>query len=73
MTIARLPGVVSGILTLSLDYFRRNLLEWIRKVGGWVRNIFTLLLLEYKEAFDFCFIFLLSKMCLTVLVTISQL
>jgi len=50
-------------------------LEWIRKVGGWVRNIFTLLfqILEYKEAFDFCFIFLLSKMCLTVLVTISQL
>ncbi|XP_048061190.1 BCL2 associated X, apoptosis regulator b isoform X2 [Megalobrama amblycephala] len=35
MVLAHLPRIVSDILTLCLDYFRRNLLEWIRKVGGW--------------------------------------
>ncbi|RXN33692.1 apoptosis regulator BAX-like protein [Labeo rohita] len=35
MVLASLPTIVSDILTLCLDYFRRTLLEWIRKMGGW--------------------------------------
>uniref|UniRef100_A0A672JV71 Apoptosis regulator BAX-like n=1 Tax=Sinocyclocheilus grahami TaxID=75366 RepID=A0A672JV71_SINGR len=53
MVLARLPTIVSDILILSLDYFRRNLLEWIRKMGGWVRNNKDTFL--HEKAFDFCF------------------
>lgn len=39
MVVARLPRIVSDILSLSLDYFKRNLLQWIRTVGGWMNSI----------------------------------
>ncbi|KAA0705693.1 hypothetical protein E1301_Tti004455 [Triplophysa tibetana] len=39
MVLAHLPRVVSDILTLSLDYFRRHLLDWICKMGGWINSI----------------------------------
>lgn len=49
MVLARLPRIVSGILTLSLDYFRRNLLEWIRKVGGWMYSIPALACFSFEQ------------------------
>ncbi|XP_055049919.2 BCL2 associated X, apoptosis regulator b [Misgurnus anguillicaudatus] len=39
MVLARLPRIVSDILSLSLDYFRRRLLGWICKMGGWISSI----------------------------------
>ncbi|XP_055049921.1 apoptosis regulator BAX-like [Misgurnus anguillicaudatus] len=39
MVMARLPCIVSDILALSLDYFKRYLLDWICKMGGWVKSI----------------------------------
>ncbi|XP_067272396.1 BCL2 associated X, apoptosis regulator b isoform X5 [Pseudorasbora parva] len=52
MVLARLPRVVSGILNLCLDYFRKNLLEWIRKVGGWINSISSLARYSFER--DFC-------------------
>uniref|UniRef100_A0A8B9GUN9 Bcl-2 Bcl-2 homology region 1-3 domain-containing protein n=1 Tax=Astyanax mexicanus TaxID=7994 RepID=A0A8B9GUN9_ASTMX len=40
MVLAHLPEVFSEILNLSLDYFRRTLLQWIRNMGGWVRSTY---------------------------------
>ncbi|XP_022533150.1 apoptosis regulator BAX isoform X1 [Astyanax mexicanus] len=39
MVLAHLPEVFSEILNLSLDYFRRTLLQWIRNMGGWINSI----------------------------------
>lgn len=49
MVLARLPTIVSDILTLSLDYFRRTLLEWIRKVGGWMFSIPALACFSFEQ------------------------
>ncbi|XP_026870511.2 BCL2 associated X, apoptosis regulator b [Electrophorus electricus] len=39
MVLARLPAVVSDILSLCLDFFRRKLLDWICNMGGWINSI----------------------------------
>ncbi|XP_072549598.1 BCL2 associated X, apoptosis regulator b isoform X2 [Salminus brasiliensis] len=39
MVLSHLPTVFSDILALSLDYFRRNLLQWICNMGGWINSI----------------------------------
>ncbi|XP_051569543.1 BCL2 associated X, apoptosis regulator b [Myxocyprinus asiaticus] len=39
MVLARLPSIVLEILNLSLDFFRRHLLKWIRQMGGWITSI----------------------------------
>ncbi|XP_076852491.1 BCL2 associated X, apoptosis regulator b [Brachyhypopomus gauderio] len=39
MVLARLPAVFSDILSLSLDFFRKKLLEWICNMGGWINSI----------------------------------
>lgn len=49
MVLARLPTIVSDILTLSLDYFRRTLLEWIRKMGGWMHSIPALACFSFEQ------------------------
>ncbi|XP_067231047.1 BCL2 associated X, apoptosis regulator b isoform X3 [Chanodichthys erythropterus] len=49
MVLAHLPRIVSDILTLCLDYFRRNLLEWIRKVGGWMHSIPALACFSFEQ------------------------
>ncbi|XP_048061208.1 BCL2 associated X, apoptosis regulator b isoform X4 [Megalobrama amblycephala] len=51
MVLAHLPRIVSDILTLCLDYFRRNLLEWIRKVGGWINSIASLAHYSFERDF----------------------
>ncbi|XP_067231048.1 BCL2 associated X, apoptosis regulator b isoform X4 [Chanodichthys erythropterus] len=51
MVLAHLPRIVSDILTLCLDYFRRNLLEWIRKVGGWINSISSLAHYSFERDF----------------------
>ncbi|XP_066498300.1 apoptosis regulator BAX-like isoform X1 [Hoplias malabaricus] len=35
MVLAHLPAVFTDILNLSLDFFRRKLLQWICNMGGW--------------------------------------
>ncbi|KAF4116095.1 BCL2 associated X, apoptosis regulator b [Onychostoma macrolepis] len=49
MVLAHLPTIVSDILTLSLDYFRRILLEWIRKMGGWMHSIPALACFSFEQ------------------------
>ncbi|XP_065133652.1 apoptosis regulator BAX-like isoform X2 [Paramisgurnus dabryanus] len=39
MVMACLPCIVTDILALSLDYFKKYLLDWISKMGGWVKSI----------------------------------
>ncbi|XP_051987824.1 BCL2 associated X, apoptosis regulator b [Xyrauchen texanus] len=39
MVLAHFPSVVSDILSLSLDYFKRHLLKWIRRMGGWITSM----------------------------------
>ncbi|XP_059384131.1 apoptosis regulator BAX-like [Carassius carassius] len=49
MVLACLPTIVSDILTLSLDFFRRTLLEWIRKMGGWMHSIPALACFSFEQ------------------------
>ncbi|XP_036446453.1 apoptosis regulator BAX-like [Colossoma macropomum] len=42
MVLAHLPEVVTDIVTLSLDYFRKKLLQWICNMGGWINSISAL-------------------------------
>uniref|UniRef100_A0A8C1JIJ5 Bcl-2 Bcl-2 homology region 1-3 domain-containing protein n=1 Tax=Cyprinus carpio TaxID=7962 RepID=A0A8C1JIJ5_CYPCA len=49
MVLACLPTIVSDILILSLDYFRRNLLEWICKMGGWMHSIPALACFSFEQ------------------------
>uniref|UniRef100_A0A8C1W3L0 Bcl-2 Bcl-2 homology region 1-3 domain-containing protein n=1 Tax=Cyprinus carpio TaxID=7962 RepID=A0A8C1W3L0_CYPCA len=60
MVLIHTHSVVSALLNASLDYFRKHLLEWIWKKGGWVRNIFSLLSqkLEYEKALAIFMLFL---------------
>ncbi|XP_052403001.1 apoptosis regulator BAX isoform X4 [Carassius gibelio] len=51
MVLARFPTIVSDILILSLDYFRRNLLEWIRRMGGWINSISSLAHYSFERDF----------------------
>ncbi|KAI4899588.1 hypothetical protein NFI96_016506, partial [Prochilodus magdalenae] len=39
MVLAHLPAVFTDILTLSLEFFRKQLLQWIRNMGGWINSI----------------------------------
>ncbi|KAL6476614.1 hypothetical protein MHYP_G00151130 [Metynnis hypsauchen] len=39
MVLAHLPAVFTDIVTLSLDYFRKKLLQWICNMGGWINSI----------------------------------
>ncbi|XP_017552964.1 apoptosis regulator BAX-like isoform X1 [Pygocentrus nattereri] len=39
MVLAHLPAVFTDIVALSLDYFRKKLLQWICNMGGWINSI----------------------------------
>uniref|UniRef100_A0A3Q3JFK6 Bcl-2 Bcl-2 homology region 1-3 domain-containing protein n=1 Tax=Monopterus albus TaxID=43700 RepID=A0A3Q3JFK6_MONAL len=38
MVEAHLPQLVRDILTWTVDFFRNNLLSWIREHGGWINS-----------------------------------
>ncbi|XP_019906503.2 apoptosis regulator BAX-like isoform X2 [Esox lucius] len=41
VVIAHLPQYVKDILTWTLEYFKRNLLSWVKENGGWVRSVLS--------------------------------
>ncbi|KAL2090341.1 hypothetical protein ACEWY4_015029 [Coilia grayii] len=39
MLLARLPEPVAGILSWTLNYFKKHLLQWVITMGGWFYSI----------------------------------
>lgn len=49
MVEAHLPQSVREILMWTVDFFKKNLLGWIREHGGWVRKAFISSILSFRE------------------------
>nr|XP_046161398.1 BCL2 associated X, apoptosis regulator b [Oncorhynchus gorbuscha] len=49
VVIANIPQLVKDILKWTLDYFRRELLDWIQKHGGWMNSFAELARVQVEK------------------------
>ncbi|XP_066498301.1 apoptosis regulator BAX-like isoform X2 [Hoplias malabaricus] len=54
MVLAHLPAVFTDILNLSLDFFRRKLLQWICNMGGWINSISAMMRFTIEQGSASC-------------------